>query len=231
MAIHLSGSSRALATMRAPVASSPSRLLASFSTAARLRTRADAAAGHDALFDGGPGGRQGVLDAVLLLLELDLGGGADPDDGHAAGQLGQALLELLAVPVGVGVLDLALDLGDPALHVASADRPRRRSVVSSLVTITLRAVPSRSMVAFSSFRPISSEMTWAAGEHGQVLEHGLAALTEARRLHRHRREGPPDLVHDQGGERLAVDVLGDEQQGLARLHDLLEHGHEVVDGD
>jgi hypothetical protein len=45
----------------------------------------------------------GVLDAVLLLLELDLGGRADLDDGHAAGQLGETLLELLAVPVGVGV--------------------------------------------------------------------------------------------------------------------------------
>ena len=76
-----------------------------------------AAAGDDALLDGGPGGGQGVLDAVLLLLELDLGGGADLDDGHAAGQLGQPLLELLAVPVGVGVLDLALDLRDAALDV------------------------------------------------------------------------------------------------------------------
>ena len=33
-------------------------------------------------------------------------------------------------------------------------------VVSSLVTMTRRAVPSRSSVAFSSLRPISSEMTW-----------------------------------------------------------------------
>src|SRR6266540_2971616 len=59
----------------------------------------DPAAGDDALLDGGPGGRQGVLDAVLLLLELDLGGRADADDRDAAGQLGQALLELLAVPI------------------------------------------------------------------------------------------------------------------------------------
>ncbi len=76
-----------------------------------------AAAGHDAFFDGGTGGRQRVLDAVLLLLELDLGGRADLDDGHAAGQLGEALLELLAVPVRVGVVDLATDLGDATLEV------------------------------------------------------------------------------------------------------------------
>jgi DNA-binding PadR family transcriptional regulator len=35
---------------------------------------------------------QGVLDAGLLLLHLDLGRGADVDLGHAAGELGEALL-------------------------------------------------------------------------------------------------------------------------------------------
>jgi hypothetical protein len=103
--------------------------------------------------------RDGVLDAVLLLLELDLGGRADLDDADAAGELGEALLELLAVVVGVGVLDLGLDLGDPTL-----DRPRRPApstmVVSSLVTTTLRARPSRSSRRWSSLRPTSSEMTW-----------------------------------------------------------------------
>ena len=58
-----------------------------------------------------------VLDAGLLLLHLDLGGGADIDDGDTAGELGQALLELLAVVVGGGLLDLAPDLLDPALDV------------------------------------------------------------------------------------------------------------------
>jgi hypothetical protein len=49
---------------------------------------------------------------VLALLELDLGGRARLDDGDAAGELGQALLELLAVVVGVRLLDLGADLGD-----------------------------------------------------------------------------------------------------------------------
>jgi len=54
---------------------------------------------------------------VLLLLHLDLGGRADVDDGDAAGELGQALLELLAVVVGGGVLDLLLDLADAISYV------------------------------------------------------------------------------------------------------------------
>ena len=81
------------------------------------RSRATPPPGDDALLDGGLGGRHGVLDAVLLLLELHLGGRADLEDGDAAGQLGEALLELLAVVVGVGVLDLGLDLVDAALDV------------------------------------------------------------------------------------------------------------------
>ena len=84
-----------------------------------------AATGDDALLDRRAGRRDGVLDAVLLLLELDLGVRADLDDADAAGELGEALLELLAVPVGVGALDLGLDLGDPAGDLVAGRRRRR----------------------------------------------------------------------------------------------------------
>src|SRR5206468_8175271 len=75
----------------------------------------DAAARHLTLLEGSPGRLQRVLDAVLLLLHLGLGRSADLDDRDAARQLGEALLELLAVEVGVGVLDLGLELLDPSL--------------------------------------------------------------------------------------------------------------------
>ena len=75
----------------------------------------DAAAGEDAFFDGGAAGVQGVFDAGLLFLHRDFGGGADVDLGDAAGELGEALLELLAVVVAGGVVDLVLDLLDAAL--------------------------------------------------------------------------------------------------------------------
>ena len=71
-----------------------------------------ATAGDDALGDRCLGGGDGVLDAVLAFLGLGLGGGTDLDDGDAAGQLGQPLLQLLAIPVRVGLVDLGLDLCD-----------------------------------------------------------------------------------------------------------------------
>ena len=97
-----------------------------------------ATAGDDAFLDGRTGGRDGVLDAVLALLELDLGGRAHPDDTDAAGQLGETLLELLLVPVRVGVLDLGLDLAHAGLDLAFLPPPST-IVVSSFVTTTRRA--------------------------------------------------------------------------------------------
>jgi hypothetical protein len=61
------------ATMLAPVASSPES--SSFERLAGL-DEGDATTGDDALLDGGLRVADGVLDAVLALLELDLGGRA-----------------------------------------------------------------------------------------------------------------------------------------------------------
>ena len=109
----------------APVRSSPSSVVeARLDRVGRVQQR-DAAARHDALLEGGAGRLQRVLDAMLGLLHLGLGGCADLDDRDAAGQLREALLELLAVEVGVGVLDLGLDLLDPALDRLASRRRRR----------------------------------------------------------------------------------------------------------
>ena len=85
----------------------------------------DAAARHDALLDRRAGGVERVVDAILLLLDLDLGRAADADHRDAAGELGQPLLQLLLVVVGGGLLDLRLDLGDAALDVLLGARRRR----------------------------------------------------------------------------------------------------------
>ncbi len=75
--------------------------------------RATPTSGQEALLDGGLGVAHGVLDAVLALLELDLGGRPDLDDHDATGQLGEPLPQLVPVVAGVTVVDLVAKLGDP----------------------------------------------------------------------------------------------------------------------
>src|SRR4029078_12056722 len=69
----------------------------------------------------------------------------------------------------------------------------------------------------------------AAREDGDVLQHSLAAVTEARRLDGDGLEGAAQLVDDDGGERLALDILGHDEQRPAGLDDLLQDGQEVLD--
>src|SRR3984885_4261330 len=189
----------------------------------------DAAAGHDTLLDRGLGVAHRVLDAVLALLELDLGRRAGLDDGHAAGQLGQPLLQLLAVVVGVGVVDLGADLVNAArdlLRVASAVHDRR--LVLGHHDLAGPAEHAQVDVVQLEADLLADDL--ATGEDGDVTEHGLAAVAEARGLHRDGPEQPAHLVDDQRGERLALDVLGDDGQRLAGLHDLVEQRKQVLVG-
>ena len=56
---------------------------------------------------------------MLLFLELDLGGCTNLDKSNATGQFGQTLLQLLAVPIGVGVFDLTLNLSNTTSDLAA----------------------------------------------------------------------------------------------------------------
>ncbi len=133
--------------MRAPVASSP--LSSNLSTASRARTRAVPPPGTMPSSMAARVAERASSMRWLLLLQLDLGGRADTDDGHAAGQFGQPLLELLPVPVRGGVLDLPADLA-MRRWTSSVSPPPSTMVVSSLVMVTRRARPSWSSVTFSS---------------------------------------------------------------------------------
>jgi hypothetical protein len=55
----------------------------------------------------------------------------------------------------------------------------------------------------------------AAGEDGDVLQHGLAAIAEARSLDGSDVQRATQLVDDEGRERFAFDILSDDEQRLA----------------
>ena len=182
----------------------------------------DAAAGDDAFFHGRAGRVEGVFDAGLLFLHLGLGRGADIDDGDAAGELGEALLELLAVVVAGGFLDLAADLArrGPGCRTFLPS-PSMIVVFSLSIDDALGAAEVFERDVLELDAEVFAEET-AAGEDGDVFEHGLAAIAEARGLDGADLEGAAELVHDEGREGFAFDVFGDDEQRPAGLGDLLE---------
>ena len=70
----------------------------------------------------------------------------------------------------------------------------------------------------------------AAGQDGDIAEHFLAAIAEAGRLDADAVEAAAQTVDEQGGQRIALDVLGDDDELLAGLDDLLQNGQDVLNG-
>src|SRR5262249_30228349 len=137
----------------------------------------NAAARYDALFDRGPRGVERVLDAVFLLLHLDLRRAADADDRDAARQLGKPLLELLAIVVRGGLLDLGLDLTDAGLDVlllaGAVDDGGLFLLDDHLLGL---AEHGGRYVLQLDPQVLGDEL--ATGENRDVFEHRLAAVAE-----------------------------------------------------
>src|SRR5690606_20406442 len=135
-----------------------------------------AAAGDDAFLHGRAGRGDGVLETVLALLELDLGRGAHPQHADTARELGQPLLELLAVPVRVGGLDLLADLVDAVvdLGLVAGTVHDGGGVLGDGDAAGLAEHVELSVLQGQA--DLFSDAL-AAGEDRDVLEHNLAALT------------------------------------------------------
>ena len=69
----------------------------------------------------------------------------------------------------------------------------------------------------------------AAGQYREVFEHRLAAISVGRRLDRGDLQRTAQLINDECGERLAVNVLGDDEQRTAGLCHFLEHRQQVLE--
>src|SRR5262249_58662993 len=68
----------------------------------------------------------------------------------------------------------------------------------------------------------------AAGQDRDVLEHRLAAITKPRGLDRRDLEATAQLVDDQGGKRLALNLFGNDEKRLARLHYHFEQRQQLL---
>src|SRR5271167_4329386 len=194
---------------------------------ARRANQRDAAAGHYALFDCGAGGMQRIFDACLLFFHLDFGRRADANHRDAADQLRQPLLQLLAIVVRGGLLDLGANLLDPTLDVGLL----ARAIDNRAVVLVDHQPLGAAEVSQSDVLELESELLGnraAAGQNGDIFEHRLAPIAEARRLDRDARQRAANLIYDQGRQRLAFDILGDNQERLAGLGNRLENRQQVL---
>src|ERR1700690_2510777 len=189
--------------------------------------QSDAAARHDAFFHSRAGRMHRVIHAILALLHLDLGRAADADPRDPAGELGQTLLEFFPIIVRRGFLDLRLDLIHARLDVgllAGAVDDRGVFLVDHDLLGAAKHVEGDVLKLDAEI--FRDRLT--AGQDRDVLQHGLAAIAEARRLDGGDLQTATQAVDDEGGESFAFDVFGDDDERLAGLHHGLEQREQLV---
>src|SRR5690606_23050356 len=165
---------------------------------------------------------EGVVDAVLLLLDLNLGRTADADDGNAASQLGQTLLELLAIVVRGGLFDLLLDLGHAAFDLRLlASAVDDGGVLLGDLHLLGAAEHVQADILELDAEIFGDDLT--TGEDRDVLKHRLATIAEARSLDGSDLQAATQLVDDERGQSLAFDVFRDDDERLGGLHVSFQH--------
>src|SRR5882724_6501428 len=193
----------------------------------QLAYQSDTAARDYALFDRRTRGVQCVFDAGLLFLHFDFGRGTDFDHGNTAGELGNALLEFFLVIVRGRFLDLLTDAVDSALDVRGLAGAVDDGGILFLHQNFLRfaqVVQRRLLERQADF--VGDDR--AARENGNVLQHGFAAIAEARRLDGGDFDDAADRVDDQRGKRFAFHIFRNDQQLPATLRNGFQQGQQFA---
>ena len=189
--------------------------------------KGDAAARNDPLGEGRLGGALGIFDERLALLHLGLRGRSDVDLGNTAGEFRQPLLEFLAIVVAVGDLDLGTDLGRPAVDRRLRTGPAHDRGVLAVDDHLLGAAKVGELDGVEGDAEILEDRL-TTGEDGKIAHDRLATVTVAGGLHGHRLDNAAELIDDERGQRLPLNILGDDHQRLARLADRLEERDKVL---
>src|SRR6266699_1815413 len=190
----------------------------------------NATARNQALFYCGSCSGEGIFNACLSVLEFDLGAGSHLDQGHAAGQLRQSLLELLTIVVAGRFLNLCLDLTNARLNCLLASfafNDGRLILVSHNTTGITQVTECRIVEAATGL--FANDLP--TGQDSDILQHLLAAIAKARSFDGEHIQDPTQFVHHQRCQRFAIDVLSDNYNIAAALPGhLLEDGQDISNG-
>ena len=136
--------------------------------------------------------------------------------------LARRSLHLLAIEVGIDALKLCANLiaaiSDSLLVASAVDDDG--GVLGDLDGLGGAEHVERSL-AENQAEVLSDNL--AVGDDSDVLEDALAAVAEARSLDGGAGEGATQTVQKNGGESLALDVLGNDEQRTTVLADGLEN--------
>ena len=187
-----------------------------------------AAACDDTLFHCSSCSGQSILHTHLGFLHLGLGSSADTDHSYAAGQLGQSLLQFLFIELGSGLFQLCLDLCNTILDILGG----AKSVYDDGVLLGDLYALCTAELLHGRFLQVQAELIGddrAACQDRDILQHFFSSVAITGGLYTDNSEGSAQLVDDQCGKGLTLDILSNDEKLCAALYDLLKDRQDFLD--
>ena len=178
-------------------------------------------AGNDTLITGSTGGAERILDTVLELGDLNLRGTADLDDGDTTGEAAETLLELLLIVLGGGEIE---STGDGVHALLNLGLLAGAAHDDGVVLRDDDLIGSAKNVKFSLIKNETNILADELGTsgNGNILHGVLSVITEAGRLDGADLEATSELVENEGGKGLTVDILSNDKKLTLVLGSVLE---------
>src|SRR5207247_4855069 len=154
------------------------------------------AACDDAFLNRGTSSVQRIFNARFLLLHLGLGRRADINDGHAAREFGETLLEFFAIVIARRFFDLTTDLRNAAFDIDLLAFAFDNGGVLLVDGGALGPAKIFELHVLELDAEIFRDAT-TTGQHRNVFQHRLATIAEAGRLDRADLQCAAQFVHDQ----------------------------------
>jgi len=186
------------------------------------------AADDDTFLSGSSGGAESILDTVLELTDLNLGGTADLDDGNTTGESSHALLKLLFVVLGRSLVHAGHDRLNTLFDLSDLTGTTHQDSVVLGDDDLLGRAENGDVRALKGLTEVLADELGTSGD-GNVLHGVSAVVTEAGGLDDSDLKATTDLVKHKGGEGLRLDVLSDQEEGLLLLGAGLEEGKDLLD--
>lgn len=207
---------------------------------------------NDSLFNSGSRGVESVVHAIFFLVDLDLAAAADSKNSDSGRQSGQPFLQFLLLVIGSRVRDLipqlirsSVDVGfvslsfehkrvilgdDDFSNLAQVAQLKTDDISSDIVITPKNVIPCPyfDVLDFDQVGVVSEDDS--TGGNGHVLHRRFPVVAEAWGLDCGDLESDLQPIDDQGGQSLAVDVFGDDDQRLPLRIGQLEGRDDALDG-
>eukprot|EP00128_Syssomonas_multiformis_P010631 Colp12_sorted_trinity150504_noHs@26170 len=187
-----------------------------------------ATAGDDALLNSSAGGVECISHTVTLLADLDFRGTANLEDGDTTGKLSKTFLQLLLLPLTSGLSDLLADGLRTRINVLLVTTTvQKESVVLGDNNLANRAQLLSGNIFELGLKSLLAQ-NLGTGEDGHIMECVLAVVAKARGLDGDDLDLTAELVHNDSGKSLAIDILSDNNERLALADGDLKGGDDLL---